>query len=163
MKTDGQCEFVDFWQQTCGRVRAYMYCACHNRSDADDLTQDCYLRAMRSWSAFQGAGSRQAWLFAIARSTQVDWVRTRRRQNRVFEDRRANEEPEAPRQRSADEVEAVWQAVGRLGPEQQEVVHLRFAGGLSYAEIAEMLGVPVGTVRSRLFRSLQALRGLIEE
>jgi RNA polymerase sigma-70 factor (ECF subfamily) len=163
MKTEGQHEFVRFWQQTCGRVRAYMFCACHNRSDAEDLTQDCYMRALRSWGAFQGTGSRQAWLFAIARSTQVDWVRKRHRQKRLLEERSENDEPEVMMGPSSDEAEAIWQAVDRLASDQREVVHLRFAGGLSYGEIAETLGVPVGTIRSRLFRSLQALRGLIKE
>jgi RNA polymerase sigma-70 factor, ECF subfamily len=163
MKTEGHEEFVEFWQQTRGRVRAYMFCACHNRSDTDDLTQDCYMRALRSWGVFQGTGSRQAWLFAIARSTQVDWIRKQRRQRRIRERRDENDEPEVSTRPTCDDAEAMWQAVGRLGEDQQEVVHLRFAGGISYAEIAETLNVPVGTVRSRLFRGLQVLRGLIEE
>jgi RNA polymerase sigma-70 factor, ECF subfamily len=102
-------------------------------------------------------------LFAIARSTQVDWIRKRCRQNRTVEEHREDDEPEAVAEPSSDDAEAIWQAVSRLGLEQREVVHLRFAAGLGYAEIAETLGVPVGTVRSRLHRSLQALRGLIEE
>jgi RNA polymerase sigma-70 factor (ECF subfamily) len=163
MKTDGQDEFVEFWEQTRGRVRAYMFCACRNSSDADDLTQDCYIRAIRSWSSFAGTGARQAWLFAIARSTQVDWIRGRRRHSRVLEEQGEGDEPQAPPEPSPDDAEAIWQAVGRLGSDHQEVIHLRFAAGLSYAEIAEMLNVPVGTVRSRLFRSLQTLRGLVEE
>ena len=162
-KTDGQDEFVEFWRQTSSRVRAYMFCACHNAGDADDLTQDCYVRAFRSWSAFAGAGTRQAWLFAIARSTQVDWIRKQRRQNRIFEARSQDDGCQAASERNCDEAEAIWQAVGQLGPDQQEVVHLRFAAGLSYAEIAEMLGVPIGTIRSRLHRGLQALREVIEE
>lgn len=163
MKTEGQDEFVKFWHQTCGKVRAYMFCACHNSSDADDLTQDCYMRTLRSWRFFEGTGTRQAWLFAIARSTQVDWIRKRCRQNRILEEHSEDDEPEVAARPSLDDAEAIWRAVGRLGPEQREVVHLRFAGGLSYAEIAETLGVPVGTVRSRLHRGLQALRGAIEE
>ena len=90
-KAEGQDEFIEFWQRTCNRVRAYMFCACHNFSDADDLTQDCFMRALRSWSAFQGMGSRQAWLFAIARSTQVDWFRKEHRQKRASEERPEDE------------------------------------------------------------------------
>jgi RNA polymerase sigma-70 factor (ECF subfamily) len=156
-------EFTEFWQQTCRKVRAYMFCACHNPSDADDLTQDCYMRALGSWDAFQSLGSRQAWLFAIARSTQVDWIRKKRRRKRDFEEQSGREEPQAPAEPGREETEAIWIAVARLGPDHWEVVHLRFAAGLSYAEIAEALGLPVGTVRSRLFRSLQALREFIEE
>lgn len=163
MKSEGQDEFVEFWQRTCGRVRAYMFCACHNYSDADDLTQDCFMRAMRNWGAFQGTGSREAWIFAIARSTQVDWFRREHRQKRVSKERMEDDGQIAAMDPNGDDAEVIWRAVGRLRPEQREAIHLKFAGGLSYVEIAEALDVPIGTVRSRLCRGLQALRGLVEE
>jgi RNA polymerase sigma-70 factor, ECF subfamily len=158
-----QDEFIEFWQRTSSKVRAYMLCACHNYSDADDLTQDCFMRALRGWDAFAGTGSRQAWLFAIARSTQIDWLRKEHRKKRDGEGRTDDDGQAVAMDANSDDAEALWQAVERLGREQREVVHLKFAGGLSYMEIAETLGVPIGTVRSRLFRGLQALRGLIEE
>jgi RNA polymerase sigma-70 factor, ECF subfamily len=162
MKTDGQDEFVRLWDQTCDKVRAYMFCACNNASDAEDLTQECYIRAFRNWGVFDGAGSRQAWLFAIARNAQVDWFRKRSRENRVLRSC-ADGEAEAAFEPAGDDHEAIWRAIDRLGVDQREVVHLRFAVGLSYAEIATMLNVPVGTIRSRLHRGLETLRGLIEE
>ncbi|UCD48997.1 MAG: RNA polymerase sigma factor [Phycisphaerales bacterium] len=155
-------EFRRFWEQTRERVRAYMFCACSNATDADDLAQECYLRALRSWDCFDGKGTRQAWLFAIARNTRVDWFRKRGREARLV----AADEVTHVREISepvADEVEMIWRAVGNLGPECQETIHLRFAADLSYAEIAELLGVPVGTVRSRLHRGLKAVRERIEE
>jgi RNA polymerase sigma-70 factor (ECF subfamily) len=155
-------EFRRFWDQTRDRVRAYMFCACSNASDADDLAQECYLRALRNWDRFDGKGTRQAWLFAIARNTQVDWFRRRGREMRLLSSE------EATRARTTcepvdEDVEAIWKAVAQLGPEYQEAIHLRFAADLTYAEIAEMLGVPVGTVRSRLHRGLKAVRERIEE
>ena len=78
-------EFGTLWEQTRERIRAYMFCACSNPGDADDLAQECYLRALRNWDRFEGRGSRQAWLFTIARNTQVDWFRRRKRQARLFE------------------------------------------------------------------------------
>lgn len=62
----------------------------------------------------------------------------------------------------ADRTEAVWGAVKGLGAEQSHVLHLRFAAGLSYAEIAGALDIPVGTVRSRLHRGLKAIREKIK-
>jgi RNA polymerase sigma-70 factor, ECF subfamily len=155
-------EFRRFWEQTCERVRAYMFCACGNASDADDLAQECYLRALRNWERFDGTGTRQAWLFAIARNTQVDWFRKRGRDARLAaaeSDNRTNSIPES----NSDDVEAVWNTVGDLGAEYRETIHLRFAADLSYVEIAELLGVPIGTVRSRLHRGLKAVRERIEE
>ncbi len=158
-------EFGRFWEQTCEKVRAYLFCACHNRHDADDLAQECYLRALRNWGYYDGRGSRLAWVFAIARHTQVDWFRKRARDARVLEphNERVVQESQPNSTSEFDDIEMVWQAVGDLPTEYQEVVHLRFAGQLSYAEIAEALGVPVGTVRSRLHRGLKALRERIEE
>ncbi len=158
-----QEEFGRFWEQTRDRVRAYMFCACSNATDADDLAQECYLRVLRNWGRFDGRGSRQAWLFAIARNTQVDWFRKRGRQVRLLEsgdDRIVSEAGSAP---EADDVEAIWKAVEGLGGEYREVVHLRFAADLSYLEIAQMLDVPIGTVRSRLHRGLKIVRKQIEE
>jgi RNA polymerase sigma-70 factor (ECF subfamily) len=155
-------EFGQFWRQTCDKVRAYMFCASNNASDADDLAQECYLRAFRNWDRFDGRGNRQAWLFAIARNTQADWFRKRGRDARLLERERLDAVAEipAPEIESAD---AVWQAIGKLTGEHREIVHLRFAADLSYAEIAQMLGVPVGTVRSRLHRALKAIREQIKE
>jgi RNA polymerase sigma-70 factor (ECF subfamily) len=163
MKIDGPSEFAQFWEQTRGKVKAYMVCACGNRSDADDLAQECYLRALRNWDRFEGTGSRRGWLLAIARNTRADWFRQQFRQTRVSELTDEATVEEAPPGLGLDDVEAVWRAVGNLEPDHREVIHLRFAADLSYIEIAEMLGVPLGTVRSRLHRALKAVREQMEE
>lgn len=157
-----ESQFRQFWEQTRDRVRAYMFCACSNATDADDLAQECYLRALRNWECFNGKGTRQAWLFAIARNTQVDWFRKRGREARL----RASDNGRSVCEESrpdAEDIEVIWKTVGNLGAEHQETIHLRFAADLSYAEIAELLGVPIGTVRSRLHRGLKAVRAQIEE
>ena len=157
-------EFRDFWTKTAGKVRAYMFCTCENWSDADDMTQDVYLRALRGWGQFDGSASRQAWLFGIARRTRVDWFRKKKREGTTIGSgnldeisRVASEEPDT------DNIERVWDTIKDLKAEQSQVIHLRFAAGLSYAEIAQTLGVPIGTVRSRLHRGLRAIRKKIEE
>lgn len=157
-----QAEFGQFWRQTCGKVRAYMFCASSSASDADDLAQECYLRAFRNWNRFDGRGSRQAWLFAIARNTQADWFRKRGRDAHVLE-RSVEEQASETSAPDLDDTEALWQAVDRLRDEHREIVHLRFAADLSYDQIAQVLGVPVGTIRSRLHRALKAIREQMEE
>jgi len=161
---DTQREFQEFWTRTAGKVRAYMYCASENWADADDMAQDCYLRALRGWGQFDGRASRQAWLFGIARRTRIDWFRRKKRESVAAgpknSDRLSKVVPEKP---STDNIEKVWDAVGDLSAEQSQVVHLRFAAGLSYAEIAQALGVPIGTVRSRLHRGLKGIKEQIGE
>jgi RNA polymerase sigma-70 factor (ECF subfamily) len=62
-----------------------------------------------------------------------------------------------------NEIEKIWDVVKDLNPEQSEVIHLRFAAGLNYAQIAHTLGIPIGTVRSRLHRGLKTVKEIIGE
>ena len=163
MRNRAQVEFQRLWEQTCEKVRAYMFCACTNWSDADDLAQECYLRAARSWDLFDGRGSRHAWLFAIARNTHIDWFRRKTRQERVVATESQANVSEQSVTCEPDDVEMVWQAVNGLQHDHKEVIHLRFAAGLSYTEMADALKVPVGTVRSRLHRGMKMLRKQLEE
>ena len=62
-----------------------------------------------------------------------------------------------------NDVDKIWDVVKDLKTEQSEVIHLRFAAGLDYAQIAHTLGIPVGTVRSRLHRGLKAVKEQVGE
>jgi RNA polymerase sigma-70 factor (ECF subfamily) len=157
-------EFQEFWKRSAPKVRAYMFCACENTSDADDMAQDCCLRAFRAWNQFNGKASRQAWLFGIARRTRVDWLRKRKRENSTIESRKPGQQSEAVSEEArTNNIEKVWEAVKNLNDEYSEVIHLRFAAGLSYEQIAHTLEIPLGTVRSRLHRGLKAIRENIGE
>ncbi|MHC4284787.1 MAG: RNA polymerase sigma factor [Planctomycetota bacterium] len=163
MRSRLKMEFDQIWTQTAGKVRAYMFCACGSWTDADDMMQNCYLRALRGWEKFDRRGSRQAWLFGIARRTRADWYRKKRRKSAAVSVANLDDFESASHERSdADRTEAVWAAVKGLGAEQSHVLHLRFAAGLSYAEIAGALNIPVGTVRSRLYRGLKTIREQIK-
>lgn len=164
MRSKFKMEFDELWIQTAGKVRAYMFYACGSWPDADDMLQDCYLRALRGWCQFDGRASRQAWLFGIARRTCADWFRTKKRKGAAANSANLDDFEDGLLERSsADRIEAVWGAIKDLNAEQSEVVQLRFAADLSYAEIAQALGIPVGTVRSRLHRGLKAIREKIKE
>ena len=158
MTSGFEAEFKELWGHTSSKIGAYMFCACGNRADTDDLVQECYLRALRRWGQFDGRGSRQAWLFAIARRTRADWFRQRQRERVMADLNDVSEASDGLKKSNSDRIETVWQAVKNLDDEQSEVVHLRFAAGLSYVEIAGALGIAVGTVRSRLHRALRTVR-----
>jgi len=157
-------EFEATWRLTAPRVRSYILCACGDLVDADDLVQECYLRALKSWHQFDAKASREAWLFGIARRTCVDWFRKKRRNVATvsLEDIQVSTDV-VTKERLTNDLEAVWDAIKSLKEEQVEVIHLRFAAGLSYSEISETLEIPIGTVRSRLHRGLKAVREQIEE
>lgn len=158
MKGQTKIEFEAFRQATGKKLLAYMRCVCKSPEDADDLVQDCYLRALRGWGQFNGSGTRQAWLFAIARRAYVDWLRDIKKHGRTVSIDSVDHPPAPCDNGIRDDLEIVWRAIEELDPEHREVIHLRFAAQLSYAEIANSLAVPIGTVRSRLHRALKAIR-----
>jgi RNA polymerase sigma-70 factor, ECF subfamily len=120
---------------------------------ADDLTQETYLRAFRALPAFEGRSSARTWLFSIARRVCADHIRASVRQRRLL-GRAASLEP-AGEPRDEDPASAVGAAelLSRLNPAQREAFVLTQMLGLSYEEAALSLGVPIGTIRSRVARA----------
>jgi RNA polymerase sigma-70 factor (ECF subfamily) len=123
-----------------------------DRVDADDLTQETYLRAFRALPRFAARSSALTWLLAIARRVCADRVRDRRRQVRVdpIATRTGTEPPAAA---DVGEGVALLALLAGLEPDQREAFVLTQVVGLSYAEAAEVCGCPVGTIRSRVARA----------
>ena len=159
MKDKFANEFQEFWGRAAGKVRAYMYCVCENSADADDMAQDCCLRALKAWEQYDGRASRQAWLFGIAKRTRVDWLRKKKRESTLTNLKNSEQQSETkPEETNINKIDKVWDTVKNLNPEHSEIIHLRFAAGLSYEQIAHTLEIPIGTVRSRLHRGLKAIK-----
>ncbi len=137
-----------------------------NAHDAEDVVQDACLRALKYFDTFRGAEgtSARSWLLAIVRNTAYSW-RGRRRVDGVatefdetqHSDAVADEHPEGELLRTAAK-ETLARALDRLAPEFREAIVLRELEGLSYKEISEVAGVPVGTVMSRLSRARTRLQ-----
>jgi len=145
-----------------------------SREDAHDLVQETYMRAYRSWEQYTPGSSCRSWLFTIARNA---FLRNRERIKRL---EKIVEEQQPTQGRNADPGSAIWSAVADTDPEgrffdsivDQSVsdaidtlpedfrtaVVLSDLEDMSYAEIAEVMGVPVGTVKSRLFRGRRELQ-----
>jgi RNA polymerase sigma-70 factor (ECF subfamily) len=136
-----------------------------NEHDAEDVVQDACLRALKYFGGFRGddADSPRAWLLAIVRNTAYTWRRRHRADTLAteFDEAQhsaavADEHPEAALLKGAD-AESLSRALDRLPPEFREVIVLRELEGLSYKEISDVAGVPVGTVMSRLSRARKRL------
>ena len=149
-----------------------------NAAEAEDIVQETFLRAYRHWDSYQPGTSARSWLFTIARNV---FLRTRERQARrpesnasdidfnaealaavsVFEDAKSAD----PERRFFDSfIDAeVTAAIERLPEEFRSAVVLSDVEGLNYAEIAAVLGIPIGTVKSRLYRGRRLLeRALLD-
>ncbi|MGQ0823699.1 MAG: sigma-70 family RNA polymerase sigma factor [Actinomycetota bacterium] len=113
------------------------------RQDADDVTQDTYARVVRALPAFRGDSSGRTWLLSIARRACADVLRRRTRERR--RDRAIGQPEPAADPNAAVAVEALLVA---LAADQRVAFVLTQLHGLSYAEAAEIAGVPVGTIRS---------------
>jgi len=145
--------------------------------DAHDLLQDAFLRAYEKLSGFQGESSFYTWVYRIAVNLALSDRRKRRRSAWRFLSVRQGEpvdpqddpkqtDPSLPLER-AERDGQIQEALNSLAPDHRAVVVLKDLDGLRYEEIAATLGVPIGTVRSRLHRARcelrERLRGLVEE
>jgi RNA polymerase sigma-70 factor (ECF subfamily) len=147
-----------------------------SRQDAEDVVQEAYLRALRSFEGFRGEDMRP-WLLAIVRNAAYRWLNQRRRSGNVIslEEAYAGDAGEdggeiqiASEDRSAEEQligaverDYIVRGLAELPPAFREALVLREIEGLSYREIAEVTGVPIGTVMSRLSRGRNELRKVL--
>ena len=134
-------------------------------ADASDVLQETLVAAWRGWDSFSGTGSRRAWVFGIARRQALLALRSQRRHARRGEAAGVDAEVEAGQAFEARLVDrsALQEATAQLPMEQRETVVLAFVVGMPLAEIAEVQGVPVGTVKSRLNTARNRLRTALRE
>lgn len=119
------------------------------RDQADDITQDTFLRAYRSLPNFRGDSSARTWLLSIARRACADAIRTAKRRRRLMSriDLPEDREPDPAGGISVEDL------LEGLDPDRKQAFVLTQVLGLSYAEAAEVCGCPVGTIRSRVARA----------
>lgn len=144
-------------------LRRYARALARNRDEADDLVQDCLERAIRKRHQWRSHGSIRNWLFRTLYRTFLNGLPRRVREQGQIEvdaDHAAHYESlgTAPRQESHLEWLDMAAALGRLPQQQRAAVLLVALEGMSYDEVAHILAVPVGTVRSRLSRARDTLR-----
>ena len=151
----------------------------HNPSDAEDLVQETYLKAYRSFASFTEGTNLKAWLYRILTNTYINVYRAKQRRPNesdlddvedMFLYRRLGALEQVAASRSAEEQlmdvfseGEVREALDRLPDAFRMPVYLADVEGFSYKEIAEILSIPIGTVMSRLHRGRKAMqKGLFE-
>ena len=140
--------------------------------DAADMTQETFIKAYRSLSSFRGDSKFSSWLYRIASNVCLDFLRSRSRHPQVSlsssdeDGRTAFELPDMSRNPEEQlmkklSMEAVRRGLEQLPEQQRQILVLRELGGLSYAELAQTLGLEEGTVKSRIFRARKRLCALL--
>jgi len=136
-------------------VFAYLRRRMEDAHAAEDLLQQTFLIAARNTAALQAANSKRAWLIGIARNLLREHRRRRTRQRTIP----IPEDVAAPEASDEDpHLDEMRRAIAQLPETHREVLTLRLGDDLSYAEIAEALAIPIGTVRSRIHHAVRRLR-----
>jgi len=143
---------------------------------ADELAQEVFLKAFRSLETYDRQRKFSSWIFKIAHNTTLDHLRRKRLDTVPLETPADDDEPGAGYRladdsafsphveaESSDLAKAMETAIDRLRPEYREVVVLRFQEGLAYQEIADITGLPMGTVKTYIFRARKELAGHLTE
>lgn len=137
-------------------VLAFLRRRTTDRGDADELLQETFLAAMRNPVGLAAAVSQRAWLIGIARNLHRQFLRRRDRDRLVGS---MAEEPTARESPPEDaRLQAMRRAIAKLPETHREVLDMRLGDELSYAQIAEALDLPIGTVRSRIHFAIRRLR-----
>jgi RNA polymerase sigma-70 factor (ECF subfamily) len=145
-------------------LRRYAWNLLRNSEDADDLVQDCLVRALDRMTADSAIAAVRPWLFTIMRNLFISrWRMTRSRPEVVSSDAVETEElPVGPEQDGALARRDLLAGLDRLTDDQRQVLLLVSVAGLEYSEVAGILRIPVGTVMSRLSRARESLRAYMD-
>ena len=145
------------------RLRRFARTLARNPHDADDLVQVAVERALARSDQLRADSSLSSWMFGILRNAWIDETRTRGRRNQVFAPQELGENVADAASASHTDMLSVQDAMARLPDEQRIAVSLVLVEGLSYKEAAEIMGVPLGTLTSRLARGREALQALLTD
>lgn len=143
------------------RLRRFGRSLTRDRHDADDLVQVAVERALGRLDQWQPGTRLDSWLFRIMQNAWIDELRTRDRRRQTFVDEEEGEHVGVATNDAQVEAMALRQALATLGDDQRAAVALVLVEGLSYQEAAGVLGIPVGTLTSRLARGREALQAVL--
>lgn len=132
---------------------------------AEDTHQDVWVEVFRHVGRLKNPGSFRTWLFQISRNRAIDALRRQRRESEILVNpsvaTHLHSESDREQANSVEQGMDLTVSLKGLSTAHREVVLLRFWEGMSYAQIAQIMSVPVGTVRSRLHHAKEALRGAL--
>ncbi|MGQ0384377.1 MAG: sigma-70 family RNA polymerase sigma factor [Gammaproteobacteria bacterium] len=145
------------------RLRRFARVITRNVQDADDLVQAAVEKALARAAQWRPDSRLDSWMFGIMKNAWIDEIRARRRRERVHAPEAAGESVGDTSAEARDIALSIQAAMERLPEEQRLAVALVLVEGQSYKDAAEVLGIPVGTLMSRLARGRAALAAMLGE
>jgi len=147
------------------RLRRYARALLRDRDAADDLVQDSLERALTRLDNWRTGENPRRWLFTIMHHLFVDQMRkvSRRGGNATVPVEAAERVPQAPAQQDSFAVRDILDALEAISPERRAAIMMVAVEGFSYVEAANILGIPAGTLMSRIARGREELRGLLDD
>lgn len=159
--------FRTLFQTYAPRVKAYMLRQGADPAAAEELAQETLLTVWRKAGLYSNEkGSATTWIFTIARNLRIDRLRKEVAWQPLPEDNDQEPSPDPTPDEALSELERrerVQKVLSELTPDQSEVVQLSYVEGLSHSEIAARLGLPLGTVKSRMRLAYQKIRDALED
>jgi RNA polymerase sigma-70 factor, ECF subfamily len=151
------------------RLFGAMFVMLGDRQDAEDITQEAFTRAFLKLEAFQAKSSFFTWLHRIAFNLAIDMRRREKRARNIgkvsmevaSESLESSEASPSEESERSEAQQKIYDALAKIDPERRAVIALRDLQGMDYAEIADVLAIPIGTVRSRLHRARIELKEIL--
>ncbi len=157
LKAGDDAAFAVLYERYRPRVYRFAVKLLHDRDQAEDITQETFLKARKSIRTFHQTGTLASWLFAIARNEVYGQIRKTRSNGQVEVDEIWDSETPLDELVGAETVVIVQGMIGQLSPAYKEVILLREYEGMSYAEIARITNGTESAVKGRLFKARKAL------
>ncbi len=145
------------------RLYKMAYSWCHSAALADDLVQDAVIKAMRNANSLRDLKAMNSWMFTILANCWRDYLRQQKPTDDIDECVFTNDDTPELAQERQNITDIVQQAIATLPQGQRQVLSLVELEGFSYTEVAEIAGIPIGTVMSRLNRARKALSAQLLE
>ncbi len=159
-----EAAFAELYDRFAPPVYNYLLRLVNEAAVAEEILQEVFLAAWQSAHRFREEARVKTWLLRIAHHQAVSWLRRTRATLWIVDDLEAGDrelvEEDLARRGQIDQVRA---ALSQLTPNHRAVIELTFVQGLSYAEIADVMNCPIGTVKSRMSYALRHLNGLLSE
>lgn len=163
VRTDATA-FAALYDRHVKAIYRYLYSKVNNHADAEDLTSQVFLAALESLHRYARGTGFRAWLFGIARRKAADFYRKRKAMAPLNEavDLPAPAESLLAQISHRQSLQMLARQIARLDDDEQELLRLRFAGELSFAEIATLLKIKESTAKMRLYRLIERLQESME-